>query len=149
MSQVPFERAVATSRLAIQFSDAAMQYRPEDGQISLVSYFLVGHALELSFKAVLIVHGVTEKKLRDLGHDLQRCHVAARVHLPDGLLDAGTVGQVVNMISPFYCGKAFEYVFVGFARLPEPRSIMEAVRSLVEVVGAWVERTVHERLSEP
>lgn len=146
-NNVPIERAVGTARLARDFSEAAINYEPPDDRISLVTYFLAGHALELAFKAVLIVEGVTEKRLRrSLGHDLQSYYRAALEVMPDGLLDDLRVGSVVEMIAGHYGAKAFEYVIPGPARLPLPVPMTETVDTVVGRLRTWVEASVRREL---
>ena len=73
--------------------------------------FLIGHALELAYKAVLLVDGATESDLKRIGHDLVKCRRKVQVHCPSLLEDLEEPGteEIVRMIGPYYKAKAFEY----------------------------------------
>lgn len=81
---VPFTRAVRTSALASEFCAAAVVQRHDGMPPSFVAHFLYGHALELAFKAVLILHGTTDKALRSIGHDLAQAREQALKVVPSG-----------------------------------------------------------------
>ena len=78
------------ARLAGDFIRAA---KPVAGEVDAVSglrflpvlfpfLFLIGHGLELAYKAVLLVDDATEKDLKQIGHDLVRCRREVQVSRP-------------------------------------------------------------------
>src|SRR5204862_1077967 len=62
---------------AREFLDAAHLVRREKPVWFAPTYFLVCQSLELTFKAYLRGSGHSESQLRRLGHDLNKCVVAA------------------------------------------------------------------------
>lgn len=67
---IPYTRAVGTVRLASKFLDAAKVQPLDRLQAPIVTYYLLGHGLELAFKSILIAHGTSERNLREIGHNL-------------------------------------------------------------------------------
>jgi hypothetical protein len=80
----------------------------------MVTYFLLGHALELAFKSGLIAHGTSERNLRSIGHDLRVVTDAAVQIAPAGVIqmDASESAQL-RSLGPFYEAKAFEYLLLA------------------------------------
>ena len=88
------------ARLAGDFISAAKLVAGEDdaGVVSGQGFlpalfpflFLIGHGLELAYKAVLLVDGATEKDLKQIGHDLVGCRRKVQVCRPQ---PAGGLGR--------------------------------------------------------
>lgn len=147
--QVPFTRAVGTVKLASEFLAAARLHDLDRAPPSMVTYFLLGHALELAFKSVLIAHGTSEKALRGIGHDLGAATEAAMRAAPAGVieLDASDSARLEHL-APFYQAKAFEYLEPGFMRLPIPRELCQLTERLVVNIKHFVERNVRSSLRD-
>ncbi len=116
-------------RLADEFLSAAIKVQPlapsstaELTQpVSFVAYYLIGHSIELSLKAFLLGRGVPIVTLRSkaYGHNLSVLLREARRR------KLGNVAKltrhdlaVVNLLNTCYGAKEFEYVAIGFRRLP-------------------------------
>jgi hypothetical protein len=147
---LPPTRAIGTAGLACDFAVAASRQKFQPLAISLVPYFLLGHSIELSFKAVLIAHGTTDARLRQLGHDL----VASR----DAMLalGAGTDGPQldpedrarIELLSPLYKAKALEYLVPGFMSLPDFDDLLALAERLVRAVQGYVDQAVRTSAGE-
>ncbi|MEK9501705.1 hypothetical protein [Gaopeijia maritima] len=143
---LPFTRAVATVRLAVSFADASGRQPLDAKPPSFVTFFLMGHALELGWKSVLIVEGVTDKALRAIGHDLLEARERAESILDSDVATTPQVAAISEMMAGYYKAKALEYVQPGFYSFPEPRQAFSAVSEYTDLLRAWVERRVRARL---
>ena len=146
MPEVPFCRAVGTVRMAWSFLESAERQPVKASPQPLVTYFLLGHALELSWKAVLMVDGVTERDLRRIGHDLQEAWSRAESVAGFGIPLSPEVGAVLDMIGDPYQAKSLEYLEPGYYSLPEVAPACSAVRDHMCSVADWVEARVRGRL---
>lgn len=147
--QVPFTRAVGTVRLASEFLGAARLQDLDQSPPSMVTYFLLGHALELAFKSMLIVHGTSDRTLRSFGHDLCAATEAAVKVSPPGVIDLdGSDVARLRGLDPFYQAKAFEYLEPGFMSLPVARKLCELSDRLVRNIEHFVEDHVRCLLRE-
>lgn len=138
--QLPFTRAVGTVRLASEFLGTARLQDLDQSPPSMVTYFLLGHGLELAFKSILIAQGTSESTLRGIGHDLGAATEAAMKVSPPGVieLDASEVSWL-QRVGPFYQAKAFEYLEPGSMSLPVARELYELVNRLVGSIQHFVE----------
>jgi hypothetical protein len=144
---VPFTRAVGTARLARDFCVAAAAQDHDKNPPSLVAHFLYGHALELAFKAILIVHGTTDRALRGIGHDLAQAREAAVRVAPHGTIpmDDRDIARI-DLLTAYYEAKALEYVEPGSMRLPILSELRDTSEKLVIAIQAYVEGTIRGRL---
>ena len=117
---------LAFHRFATQYRDVARTARVPSG-FSPVPCYLYCRALELSFKAYLLVNGVTKKEIegKALGHDLVR-----NLDRAEGLGLSGIVKvsaqerQEVVKANSYYVNKDFEYANImravrGYRDLPD------------------------------
>lgn len=100
------------ARRAEEFAEAAehLVTKEDLSPVSFVFLFLIGHALELAYKSILLNRGTTERQLKKIGHDLVKSRTRACTCFPgelEGLEDAGT-NEIVTMISRYYKAKDFE-----------------------------------------
>lgn len=149
------------ARLAGDFVSAASLLAREDGAAERATdqrflfpfLFLVGHALELTYKAVLAVNRATEKELkRRLGHDLIGCRREVHACCPELLsrLEEPGTDEIVGRLGPYYKAKAFEYHMTGlYSPLPAPASqVARIAAGTVENVQEWVRSRVRQRLCD-
>ena len=70
---------VGLTRRAEEFAEAAKHLvKKEDLEpVSFVFLYLIGHALELAYKSILLNRGATEGKLKKIGHDLVKSRTKA------------------------------------------------------------------------
>ncbi len=115
----------------------------------MVSYYLLGHALELAFKSVLIVHGTSERSLREIGHDLGAAANAAMKAVPPGIIELDASDSVrLERLGTFYQAKAFEYLEPGFMSLPIAQELCHFSEKLVASIRHFVEDSVRSLLRE-
>ena len=143
----------AASRLAGQ--DSAAERVSGQGFLPLLFpfLFLIGHALELAYKAVLVVNGATETDLKSrLGHDLVGCRRGVQACCPELLKDLEESGtdEIVGSIGPYYQTKAFEYSRTGiYSGLPAPPDqVATIVAGTVGNIQKWVRSRVRQRIRD-
>jgi hypothetical protein len=147
--QVPFTRAVGTVRLASEFLAAARLQDLDRTPPSMVTYYLLGHALELAFKSVLIAHGTSERSLRGIGHDLGAATKAAMKAAPPGIIELDdSDSKRLKRLGHFYQAKAFEYLEPGFMSLPIARELCQLTERLVASIERFVEDHVRSSLRD-
>ena len=137
MSEARRSTGVGLARRAEEFSEAAEHLVTKEGlsPVSFVFLFLIGHALELAYKSILVNLGATERSLKKIGHDLIKCRRQTNTQFPgelDKLEEAGT-DEIIAMIGPYYKAKAFEYHTTGFYRLPG--NLVQAATITLATVG--------------
>ena len=114
--------------------------------------FLIGHGLELAYKAVLLVDGATEKDLKQIGHDLVRCRRKVQVCRPSLLEDLEKPGteEIVGMIGPYYNAKALEYHMIAhYSGLPvPPNRVVTITAGTVKNIEEWLRRGVRQKIRD-
>ena len=112
-------------------------------KISFPAYFLVGHSIELSLKAFLLGRGVTKDQLKSriFGHKLDALLTEARrrrlgneVKLPQ------VETRAIVELNYCYSVKEFEYVEVGYRRLPSYALVHRVAGRLCHGLQAYVRR---------
>lgn len=86
------------------------------------AYYLMGHSIELSFKAFLRGHGVPVKELRrrPLGHDLSALYERAKRHqLAERVQLSPKDVELVHLLNRDYMNKRFEYIETGGMHVPD------------------------------
>lgn len=139
------------ARRAREFSEAAEHLVTKEGlsPVSFVFLFLIGHALELAYKSILVNLGATERSLRKIGHDLIKCRRQTRTQFPGDLADLEESGidEIIAMIDPYYKAKEFEYHTTGFYRLPGNLvQTAEITSATVGNIADWVNARVRVEL---
>ena len=115
---------------------------------NLVFCYLIGHALELTYKAILVEHGTTEAHLKDIGHDLLQSRQEADQCIEEGVatLEHGTTQKIVTLISLVYEKKVFEYHKTGLYTLPpDPGEVVEATNNTAERVETYIKKRFQQR----
>lgn len=93
------------------------EQRPGDMDCFSVKYYLLCHSLELVMKALLRHKLVTYKKLRDLGHNLEKLLDEFSKHYKSSLSDEEK--SMVLLVNEQYSGKQFEYFVRGAKSVPQ------------------------------
>ena len=149
-------------RLAGNFMNAAKLVAKEDdrGVVGVHGFlpllfpflFLIGHALELAYKAVLLVDEATEDDLKRIGHDLVKCRQKVQACRPSLLRELEEPGtdEIVEMIGTFYKAKAFEYHSTGlYAGLPAaPNQVVKITARTVENIQVWLWPRVRQKIRD-
>ena len=93
------------------FYEAAINHS-SSRNFSPASFYLFGRSLELSFKAFLLLRGVTRKQLpkRSLGHDLEKILKKCQVYGLHNFLSLNLEEEMqIRRLNEWYCRKGFEY----------------------------------------
>src|SRR4051812_33328340 len=112
--------SMGISNDAEQFLEAARILRSQKGATFAPLYFLACQSIELSMKGYLRGAGWSDKQLRQVGHDLNKCLQAAiahgiESHVALSQLDA----DIIGMINPYYEGKDLQYSRAGHKTYPD------------------------------
>ena len=162
MSEDPSYPEAGFARLAVDFINAAEFVAKEDdgGVVSGQEFlallfpflFLIGHALELAYKAVLLVDGATEDNVKRIGHDLVKCRRRVQTSHPGllGQLEEPGTEEIVGMISPYYKAKAFEYHLTGlYSGLPAaPNQVVAITARTVHNLQVWLRSSVRQKIRD-
>ncbi|RYZ94246.1 MAG: hypothetical protein EOO68_20625 [Moraxellaceae bacterium] len=98
------------------------------GEFQLVTYYLIGHSLELIFKAFLLANGVAVNDLRKkgkFGHDLEKLFLETkRLGVSSYVNITPEDEQHLILANSYYNGKEFEYFdtvkcVTGYPNLPD------------------------------
>jgi hypothetical protein len=96
-------------------------------------YFLAGHSIELSLKAMLLADGLTHARLKKIGHDLEKAWRCARNISANAsrreLFDA--YEDDLKLLNIHYREKDLEYRMTGYFSLPFARNLLEGAREFV------------------
>jgi hypothetical protein len=99
--------------------------------VSMVTFYLLGHAAELLLKSYLFKSGVPLKKLkRDVGHDLRELAVLVQ---SIGLQPALQLPHILALSKSYRC-KSTEYRQLKEMTLPPKDLLLQEVRALSSLV---------------
>jgi len=89
-------------------------------KVSMPSYYLYAHAIELAYKSYLFKCGVDLKYIKiEIGHDLEKALKEVKGHGFDKKLsDNPDYESVVIEINKYYVTKEFEYMTATAKKLP-------------------------------
>jgi len=111
------------------------------------AYYLYCHAVELGLKAFLRGKGWTLKQLRGLGHNLASAlSEADKAGLGGFCRLAPHLTHAIQVVSPVYCDKQFEYITTGLKQLPQITDLQAGAEQLVLQLERFCydHRTVHD-----
>lgn len=101
--------------------------------------YLVGHSIELSLKAYLLHKGVSLTKLKNLGHDLEKCYKKAEEH---GLQQHVTLTRedidVIGVLNKLYSTKELNYFVKGTKQFPVFGPLEALSKKLIDSVAPLV-----------
>ena len=137
-------------------SAANLVSRAPDGTGSLgllfPLYSLVGHALELAYKSILVADGMSvEEVKREFSHNVAKCRAESVERLPDVIADLedddDRIAALVALLSPYLDArdKRLNYMVRGPMSLPEVHYV-EDVSAFVGNTYKWVDRAVRKKL---
>ena len=114
------------ARYAREFMEAALAADDKIGNkagheiIAPVSVmYMVGHSIELILKAYLISKDIKENRLRNIGHDLEKCYKRAKelgLHHHIELSDDDI--EVLKVLNVLYKSKQLNYLVTGSKVFP-------------------------------
>ena len=101
--------------------------------LAVVRYYLLGHSLELAFKAFLLKMGLDIELLKkEVGHNLNKC---LRISEERGLnIFNDEEKAVIKVLNHYYENKDFEYIKIGAKSLPMPKDVDKISKKLLEEV---------------
>jgi hypothetical protein len=91
----------------------------------------LGMAIELALKSFLVQHGLTEKDVRRLGHDLSGLLKEAEAH---GLTNTGSRHFRLSVLGANYEERLFAYPAEGTLTVITPRSLREIAHEIIREV---------------
>lgn len=125
------------------FDAAALVIAAPQLEWSSPSFYLLGHGLEVAFKAYLRSRGHSLKALRAIGHDLNKAMEEAAAH---GLGEYCSLlppdRAATALLSPYYMAKHFEYRVAGTRRLPPPEGLLDLGIRLMAAIRPLCEANV-------
>ncbi len=108
--------------------------KAKEFEISSPLYFLLGHSIELSFKAYLRAQGASLDALKNIGHDLERARSSASNAGIDGIVQlTGEEVSAIALLNEYYVRKEFEYRVTGSKVYP-PAALLVGI--IERVLGA-------------
>lgn len=128
------ERADRHVALARAYAEAARRVLATEiaGDDRLPYFALVAHGLELVLKAILARAGWDAERLMMIGHDLDRCHVAALRSCPSLATVAG-VASVIDALAYPHALQSFRYPQAEPRNLPDPTSALECLHLVLDI----------------
>ena len=117
--------SMGISNDAREFLDAAHLVRRDKPVWFAPTYLLVCQSVELSFKAFLRASGYSDKQLRRISHDLDKCVAAATAagienHIKLSKADVA----VIAAINKYYRPKDLQYSRSGYKSYPAPDALL-------------------------
>jgi hypothetical protein len=95
-------------------------------RLFMPTYFLLGHGIEVTLKAVLLENGSSLEELKeDIKHNLERAaHRVVNLNIDplSGLVESKTA--LVQRLNRYYSAKVFEYRKAGHMRLPSTEELL-------------------------
>jgi hypothetical protein len=145
--------AVGVAQLAEFFALAGRREADHDGifGVSMVPFFLFGHAIELCVKSFLVGRGVSEHELsRVLGHDLDAAFERARHFADFASVDVSEEDlAIVQELNRHYEGKELEYPSPGRLRLPFLGALDSFTFKLLEAIKPLANKAAVAALNDP
>lgn len=132
-------------RYAHDFYDSARALQDQLGRetrFNLVSpmpsMYLIGHSIELAFKAYLLNHLLTLQDLRSnrYGHDLAACQDKANeLGLKELAFFEPQESAAFNLLHDLYSTKQLEYIVTGTKSMPLFELVEDYARKLIRAVS--------------
>ncbi len=103
-------------------------------KMSTAVYYLYGHSLELSYKSFLYGKGFSIKKLKDIGHNLEKAlNECINMDIKHHLKIDGNYLNTVEMINKYYATKEFEYMVRTEKIFPNLIKVKEIVKATLNL----------------
>ncbi|MAZ86053.1 MAG: hypothetical protein CL693_00195 [Cellvibrionaceae bacterium] len=115
--------AIGLARYAADFLEASLAADDVMGKDPLVApvpvLYLMGHALELYLKAYLRHNGRSMRNLKNLGHNLVKCHQRAQeLGLDEVVAFSSDELEVLGVLNQLYHTKKLNYIETGAKEFP-------------------------------
>ncbi|MGB8274286.1 MAG: hypothetical protein WCF16_03340 [Alphaproteobacteria bacterium] len=119
---------------ASQFFEAAtILTESKNRRVSSVTYYLLGHAIELVLKSFLLSQGKSLKILKNhLGHNLSCTLEMAMAQRNNGVNACiAEYRSKIELLNQYYSAKHFEYRVTGTKTLPRPQDLMRFLERML------------------
>lgn len=102
--------------------------------------YLLGHGLELTFKAYLLTRGVTHAHLRrTLGHDLDKALTHCEAHGLKAVVQWQTSEETaLTLLNALYSSKELEYIVTGAKVIPPYSELRRFAKSIFDAVATQI-----------
>lgn len=102
--------------------------------------YLLGHGLELTFKAYLLTRGVTHAHLRRaLGHDLDKALAHCEAHGLKAVVQWQTSEEsALTLLNRLYSSKELEYIVTGTKLIPHYPELQNFAVKIFDAVGSQI-----------
>jgi len=106
-------------------------------------YFLLGHAIELSFKSYLLARGESLERLKRIGHDLNVClDEAEKAGIVDLVHLSPTDRALVTLMNRSYKSKEFEYRVTGAKSIPFSADLIGLLERILHATRALCSKSL-------
>jgi len=123
--------SMGISNDAREFLDAAHLVRRDKPAWFAPTYLLVCQSIELSFKAFLRASGCSDKQLRRISHDLDKCVAAAKAAGIENYIELSVADvAAIAAINRYYRSKDLQYSTSGYKSYPLPDVLLEFAEHL-------------------
>jgi len=119
--------------LATEFLEAAITLQatpPTKINYRSVSYYLLGHAAELTLKSYLFHQGLSSDELKTIGHDLKRLIKKSK---EEGISKSASFEQL-NKLANLYKRKELEYRTKSLKTFPDIEDLTVEIQKLGAIV---------------
>jgi hypothetical protein len=147
MTQVPGATTpIGLARYAKEFLEAALAADDKMGNkkgheifAPIPVMYLVAHSIELSLKSYLLHKGVTLEKLKQIGHDLEKCYRKAKELGLDSHIKLNSDDEsVLSVLSKLHSKKQLNYIVTGEKEFPVFGPLEVLNKKLTESIGPLV-----------
>jgi hypothetical protein len=123
------------------FAAAVVLQASKNEKVEGPTYYLLGHAIELTLKSFLLANGDSQERLRRrIGHDLRKAaqRVIAAKRDPISKLVADHRAYI-EMLNPDYSAKELEYRVTGYKTYPPQEELLQFLQKIIPAVEplAW------------
>ena len=119
------------------FAASELEKSRNPGKIAMASYYLYGHALELTYKGFLFQCGVTLKELKCISHNLEEALNLARDRgICNYLCIDAAYETVVQQLNKYYFTKEFEYMTTNEKTFPLLMDVKDVVKRTINSLFA-------------
>jgi len=120
-------------RYSLEYFKAFNDLWELDKILNAPKYYLVCHAIELSFKSILRSYKYSVEELKNFGHDLAK--LMQEIENKKYLSFSEEQREIINLVSPYYLEKDFEYIRVGSKTYPQLTDLSDFATYILHANG--------------
>ena len=146
-TQDPAQDAISYSELSLEFMESAKVLAAQGDSTFQIKrdhffpfFYLAAHSIELMLKAYLSAMGLTERQLKQIGHDLgDACKVAGA----KGLVVSAAFVEYSDWLNRYHPDHLFRYWVSGIPmQVPMPRRLIEIIDPELRSIRTQVDKAV-------